>query len=54
MTPGRRPNHVLHLILTILTLGLSLIVWALLGGLMQEKRGNLHVEPNGDCDFQTI
>jgi hypothetical protein len=37
-----------------LTLGLWLIVWALLGGLMQEKRGILRVEPNGDCDFQTI
>ena len=34
---GRRPNHLLHLILTIVTLGVWVIVWisSLLGG---EKR----------------
>ena len=30
LTYGRRPNHVLHLLLTLLTFGLWIIVWALL------------------------
>ena len=30
------------------------VPWAILGALMQERRDILHVEPNGDCDFQTI
>jgi len=30
LTYGRRPNHVLNLLLTLLTFGLGIIVWALL------------------------
>lgn len=47
MVSGRRPNHVLHLILSILTLGLWLIVWlivALAGG---EKRKVITVDDYG-------
>ena len=47
MVTGHRPNNVLHLILSIVTLGLWLIVWlivALAGG---EKRKVLTVDEYG-------
>jgi hypothetical protein len=47
LVTGHRPNHLLHLILSVLTLGLWLIVWlivALAGG---EKRKTVTVAPDG-------
>lgn len=44
LVKGRRPNHLLHLILTIVTFGWWLFVWlwvAVLGG---ERRVSLHVD----------
>lgn len=35
---GKRPNHVLHLILTLITLGFWVVVWAALALLGGEKR----------------
>ena len=51
LVKGHRPNHLLHLILTILTLGLWLIVWAgvsIAGGekhrvVSIDEYGNLYV-----------
>lgn len=44
---GHRPNHILHLILTILTLGLWLIVWIIVSATGGEKRKTVSVDPNG-------
>ncbi len=38
MVKGRRPDHVLHLILTVLTLGLWSIVWIILAISRHERR----------------
>jgi hypothetical protein len=49
---GSQPNHVLHLILTLLTLGLWAIVWialALLGG---EKHRVIPVDEYGNVNVQ--
>lgn len=47
LVKGRRPNHLLHLVLTVITLGFWAPVWlclALFGG---EKRRVLSVDPAG-------
>ena len=38
LAKGHRPNHILHLILTILTLGLWAVVWVLAAIVGGEKR----------------
>lgn len=38
MVKGKRPNHLLHLILSVLTLGLWLIVWLVVALAAGEKR----------------
>jgi hypothetical protein len=52
LTYGRRPNHVLHLLLTLLTFGLWAVVWAVLafGGLSSARpsRVMLTVDPHGN------
>jgi len=52
LTYGRRPNHVLHLLLTVLTFGLWAVVWAVLafGGLSSARpsRVMLTVDPHGN------
>jgi hypothetical protein len=45
---GNRTNHVLHLILTIVTLGLWAIVWILMAILGGEKRRLVTVDPYGN------
>jgi hypothetical protein len=45
---GHRTNHVLHLILSLVTLGLWLIVWALLAIFGGEKRRLVNVDPYGN------
>lgn len=47
MVRGHRPNHVLHLILSIITAGIWLFVWlfvAIVGG---EKRKTITIGPEG-------
>lgn len=44
---GSRPNHVLHLILTILTLGLWGIVWLILAFGSRERTSTLTVDERG-------
>ena len=48
LVKGHRPNHVLHLILTIITLGIWLIVWILVSILSGEKRAALRVDAEGN------
>jgi hypothetical protein len=48
MAKGHRPNHVLHLILTIITVGVWLIVWILVSILSGEKRLALRVDAAGE------
>jgi hypothetical protein len=50
----RRPNHVLHLILTLVTLGLWVFVWlglAIFGG---EKRMSVNVDEWGNVNVQRL
>jgi hypothetical protein len=44
---GHRPNHILHLILSIITLGFWLIVWLLVGVFGGETRRTVTVHPDG-------
>ena len=57
LTYGRRPNHVLHLLLTLLTFGLWAVVWAVLafGGLSSARpsRVMLTVDPYGNITRTT-
>lgn len=45
MVRGRRPNHVLHLLLTIVTMGLWLPVWLVLALTSKEQRAVLTAVP---------
>lgn len=38
LVKGKRPNHVLHLLLSVFTLGIWLPVWIVLAVVMGEKR----------------
>jgi hypothetical protein len=52
LVKGKRPNHILHLILTLVTLGLWAIVWigvTIAGG---EKRQVVSVDEYGNTNFQ--
>lgn len=44
---GKRPNHILHLILSVLTLGAWVLVWIVLAVVMHEKRRALSVDQYG-------
>lgn len=48
LVQGHRPNHLLHLILSVLTVGLWLIVWAILAIIGGEKRRVLRVDEAGN------
>jgi len=52
MVRGHRPNHILHLILSIITLGVWLIVWLLVAAWGGEKRRTLTVDEYGNNLFQ--
>ena len=45
---GRRPNHILHVILSVITLGVWLLIWALVGLLGGEKRRTITVDEYGN------
>lgn len=47
LVKGHRTNHILHLILSIITLGVWLIVWALMAILGGEKHKLLTVDEYG-------
>jgi hypothetical protein len=48
MVRGHRPNHILHLILTLVTLGVWAIVWILVTLLGGEKRAVVSVDEYGN------
>lgn len=45
---GGKPNHVLHVILSVLTLGIWLLVWAFIGLLGGEKRRMISIDDYGN------
>lgn len=47
MVTGHRPNHVLHLLLSIVTVGLWLIVWLIVGLTGGERRKIVRAGPDG-------
>jgi hypothetical protein len=47
LVKGNRPNHVLHLLLTVFTLGLWLPIWILVAITRQERRIVLTVDESG-------
>lgn len=49
---GQRPNHVLHLILTLVTLGLWGIVWIAVVAFGGEKRGVIEIDAYGNTNIQ--
>lgn len=48
---GNRPNHILHLILTLVTAGLWGIVWICVAIGSGEKRMTLRVDPQGNVSM---
>lgn len=54
LVQGHRPNHVLHLLLTVFTLGLWLIVWIIVAGAGGEKRALLTVDEYGNTKLQPL
>lgn len=48
LAKGNRTNHILHLILTIITLGVWAIVWILVALLGGEKRMAVRIDENGE------
>jgi hypothetical protein len=51
---GGRVNHILHLLLTIVTLGLWSLVWLLLSLTGGEKRRIIHVDEYGNVITREI
>lgn len=49
---GQRPNHILHLILTLITLGLWAIVWIAVVALGGEKREVIEIDEYGNTNIQ--
>jgi hypothetical protein len=52
MVRGERPNHVLHLILTLVTFGLWGIVWIALAIFGGEKRRVIDIDDYGNTNIQ--
>ena len=49
---GSKPNHILHLILTLITLGFWGIIWIAVAALGGEKRGVIDVDEYGNTNIQ--
>lgn len=45
---GKRPNHVLHLLLSVVTVGLWLPVWIVLAIVKHERRTVIRVDQRGN------
>jgi hypothetical protein len=52
MIKGRRPNHVLHLILTLVTLGLWAFVWIAVAALGGERRRMIEIDEYGHTNIE--
>lgn len=51
---GKRPNHVLHLILTLVTFGFWVIVWIILAVTLHESRHIISVDEFGNVRNQGV
>jgi hypothetical protein len=51
LVKGKRPNHILHLLLSIFTLGFWLPVWLILGISMGERRQTIEIDKFGNPTF---
>ena len=51
---GSRPNHILHLILSIVTFGIWLIVWLIVALVLKEKRYLLTVDAYGNTTTRKL
>ena len=47
MACGHRPNHILHLLLSIVTVGLWLPIWIIIGCTTKERQRLMVVDPYG-------
>lgn len=54
LVQGNRPNHVLHLILTLVTLGIWVIVWIMVAIFGGESRAILAVDEYGNATIQKV
>jgi hypothetical protein len=45
---GHRPNHILHLILTVVTVGLWLVPWIIISATGGERRRIIDVDQSGE------
>lgn len=52
LVTGSKPNHILHLILTLLTLGFWAIVWIALAVFGGEKRMVIEIDAYGNTNLQ--
>ena len=52
MRKGKQTSHVLHLILSIITLGLWLIVWVVVWYLNRDQSMVISVDPYGNVNIQ--
>jgi hypothetical protein len=54
LVTGHRPNHTLHLILTLVTLGVWGIVWIAVVALGGERRMSVNVDEWGNTNVQKL
>ena len=52
LVKGSKPNHVLHLVLTLLTVGLWAIVWIALALIGSKKHRVIQVDEYGNVNVQ--
>lgn len=51
---GQRPNHLLHLVLTLITLGLWLIPWIVIGVTGGKRESVIEVDEHGKATLQKV
>ncbi len=52
LVAGRKANHVLHLLLTVFTVGLWAVVWLIVALSSSEKRTTVRVDDYGNLTWQ--
>jgi hypothetical protein len=51
---GNRVNHILHLLLTLITLGIWVIVWLIISASGGERRRIINADPYGNVSTQDV
>jgi hypothetical protein len=54
LVKGHRPNHAMHAVISLLTVGIWLMGWALVAGLGGEKRTIATVDEYGNVSVQQV